>query len=223
MQADPRHVRDVKATSSNPDETDLLDLLGEFGLLWIGTDATWQGPLITAVQAANNAELNAGLGRLLSNLQITDRPVRCHSVAEVGSLTTTIINLCKSAIPAKAAEIQTAMDNLTGGLLWGGVTEADIQALLDAKVAQDAAAALQTIKDNGITAEQSVWTTKQQEAATAHAAIVDPARARLNRAVGWISSFDDTDPAVLQARVDAVVNSVDGNGNEVGNPPQDLI
>lgn len=155
MQADPRHVRDVKATSSNPDETDLLDLLGEFGLLWIGVDATWQGPLIQAVQAANSPELNAGFGRLLSNLQITDRPVRCHSIADVGALTTTITALCKSAVPAKATEIQAAMDNLTGGLLWAGVTEAAIDAVIVAENRRVWAEAVRTRADNAAEAAEA--------------------------------------------------------------------
>ncbi len=90
LQADTRHVRDVMATSDNPNETDLLDVLGEFGLLGITPQAEWTGPLVAAVANEGDATLTDGFNRLLMNLQITNRPVRCNSYASIGALVTAL-------------------------------------------------------------------------------------------------------------------------------------
>ena len=131
LQADTRHVRDIMATSSKASDTDLLDLLGsEFGVLRLSASAEWKGSLVDYFVANPDSPLRDGFELLLTQLQISDRPVRCGSVARIGALTTGLTEICKSLVGDHDA-VQTAMDAITGGLRFAGVTLANVQGLLD--------------------------------------------------------------------------------------------
>jgi hypothetical protein len=165
LAADTRHVRDVMATSSDPNDTDLLDVMGEFGLIGIGDSGGWEGPLVNAILAAGSPVLNEGWQRLKMNLQVTNRPVRCGSNADIGSLVTALTGLAMQAMQAKAVAIKAEMDRLTGGLRFAGVTEADVQALIDAETQRvaDAADALaaQAAAEALETQRMELWQTWQ--------------------------------------------------------------
>jgi hypothetical protein len=142
LQADTRHKRDIMATSSNQAETDLLDLLGsEFGVLRLNSKAEWIGPLVDYFAANPDSPLLAGFELLLTQLQISDRPVRCASIPAIGALTSGITQVV-SALYGDAQAVQSAMDAITGGLRYAGVTEADVAACIDAEVARIAAETL---------------------------------------------------------------------------------
>jgi hypothetical protein len=191
LAADFRHVRDVMATSSDHTDTDLLDVFGEFGLLSVQPDATWTGPLVTAVASQNNEALTAGFNRLLTNLQITNRPVRCGSNASVGYLTTALTQLSMAYMPDSAAEIAAAMLALTGGPKFAGVTEADVQTLIDEN-------AKRIIQATTIASLQDV---------------INPVQSKLNAIDGWLSleSNQALSVADFQALADSLLASVDGN------------
>lgn len=180
---DFRHVRDCMATSSNPDTVDLLDLLQLYQVLRIGSDATWKGPLVDAVAASGDSALQAGFEQLLTNLQITNRPVRCGTYSSIGKLTSAIVALVKSLPEALAVgtadSIQAAMDDLTGGRRFVNVTEQDVIDALAAKQAMDALDAL----DASIAAAEN-----------AH---INPAKASINRTVASVA-------AAYRAAADAV-------------------
>jgi hypothetical protein len=137
LAADFRHVRDVMATSSDHTDTDLLDVFGTYGLLRIKANATWGGTLVDAVAAADNELLTAGFERLLMNLQITNRPVRCGADSNIGYLVTALTGIAQQAVPDQAAAIAADMQALTGGRRFLGVTEADVQAVIDAASTQE--------------------------------------------------------------------------------------
>jgi hypothetical protein len=191
LAADTRHVRDVMATSSSTDDTDLLDVFGEFGLLSVQPDATWTGPLVTAVAAQNNEALTAGFNRLLTNLQITNRPVRCGTNASVGYLTTALTQLSLAYMPDSAADIAAAMLALTGGPKFAGVTEADVQALIDT-------AQKQAIRDAAINDQQ---------------ALITPLQSKLNAMSAWLETeaAQALTVADYQAYADALTGTIDGN------------
>jgi len=144
LQADTRHKRDIMATSSRSNETDLLDLLGsEFGVLRLNSKAEWIGPLINYFAANPNSPLVEGFVLLLTQLQISDRPVRCASVPAIGALTSGITQVV-GALYGDAQAVQSAMDAITGGLRYAGVTTADVQAVIDAEATRLAAETLES-------------------------------------------------------------------------------
>jgi hypothetical protein len=190
LAADFRHVRDVMATSSDPADNDLLDVFGTYGLLRIKANATWGGTLVDAVAAADNELLTAGFERLLMNLQITNRPVRCGADSNIGYLVTALTGIAQQAVPDQAAAIAADMQALTGGRRFAGVTEADVQTLLDENERDEiVATTLGTIQ-------------------AAH----DTAGQRLNNATASLSAehIDGLTLEQLQARCAAVAASADG-------------
>lgn len=178
--ADTRHVRDIKATSSEAKELDMLDLLGsKFRVLLLNDDAGWYGPLVKHMQEldtgngdpddlvnntptqALNAAIRQGFDVLKTNLQITNRPVSCFSDPEIGLLTTIITGKVAVMTAGKTVKIdidgvevdmtaQEAMDHLTGGLLFAGVTEDQLQGLIDAEVVREQKEQLKKTFDSGL-------------------------------------------------------------------------
>ena len=136
LQADTRHVRDIMATSSKPDETDLLDLLGsEFGVLRLNSKAEWIGPLVGYFDANPDSPLAAGFELLLTQLQISDRPVRCGSDAAIGALTSGITSVV-GALTGDVPRVTAAVHAITGGPRYAGVTTADVEACIAAETAR---------------------------------------------------------------------------------------
>ena len=191
LAADFRHVRDVMATSSDHTDTDLLDVFGTYGLLRIKANATWGGTLVDAVAAANNELLTAGFERLLMNLQITNRPVRCGADSNIGYLVTALTGISQQAVPDQAAAIAADMQALTGGLRFAGVTEADVQSLIDDN-------AKRTIQATTIDSLQNV---------------INPVQNKLNAIDGWLSleSNQALSVADFQALADSLMATEDGN------------
>lgn len=140
LNADPRHVRDIKATGADfsKGESDLLHVLAaKFRVLRLKSDATWAGPLVDYF-ASDNADptyqaFKAGFELLLTQLQISNRPVFTHSDAQTGYLATGLTEVIKAIVPAPYTPemVQYEMDTLTGGRMFGSVTEAEVQALID--------------------------------------------------------------------------------------------
>ena len=128
LQANTQHKRDVMAVDFDPKKTDLCDVLERYDLL--------DGSLEAVVTGQNNAQLTAAWEKLKRHMQTVNRVIYCHEKPEIGSLTTLITNLAKVAKPDKATEIQTAMDELTGGRLFAGVTTADVEACIAAETAR---------------------------------------------------------------------------------------
>lgn len=190
LQADTRHKKDIYATSDKPEEVDLLDVLGELGLMYSDASNNWVGPLVTAVEDSDNAVLQAGMGRLYANFKTTNRPVRCYSYADIGFLVSGITATAKDAVSASAEAIQAAMDSLTGGLIWADVTEAEIQAVIDSQARQQAI-------QSCLAGYESAHTT---------------ATANLNNATASLADdqIADLTLAELQARCDAITASGTG-------------
>lgn len=150
LQADTRHVRDIMATSSKAEETDLLDLLGsEFGVLRLSASAEWKGALVDYFAANPESPLKDGFELLLTQLQISDRPVRCGTVAKIGALTSGITQIC-GALLGDAAAVQTAMDAITGGLRFAGVTLNDVESCIAKQTIEPIWAAKQAVVNEGI-------------------------------------------------------------------------
>lgn len=205
LQADPRHKKDIYATSDDAGAVDLLDVLGELGLIGSDRHNNWVGVLPDAVDDSGDALLQAGMGRLYANFKTTNRPIRCYSIPEIGALVSGITATAKTAVPASAEAIQAAMDDLTGGLIWADLTEAEVQAVMDAKAVETAQQAREAIVATALQHFAGITATKQAElnTATEH---LNNARASLDELA--IAGLTD---AELQTRADAVVASSDGN------------
>lgn len=145
--ADTRHKKDIKATGGDAakGDPDLLHVLSaKMGLLFIDENAGWAGDLVDYMTSLpEKDQLRTGFRKLLSVLQLTGRQVYCHSDPATGYLTTAITQVCQTLAdadvnnPYDAAAVQAEMDLLTGGRMYEGVTEADVQAAIDAKAEQD--------------------------------------------------------------------------------------
>jgi hypothetical protein len=131
LAADPRHKRDIMATGSvSPtSDHDLLHLLAaDFEVLRIGSNATWKGPLVDYFEQPDvNAELKAGFELLLTQLQISNRPVFTHGNPKTGFLATALTQVV-GQLHGDSAYVQARMDAITGGKIYAGVTEQDVTA-----------------------------------------------------------------------------------------------
>lgn len=159
LQADPRHVRDVKATGGNikAGEFDLLHVLvARLKILRLGSAAEWKGSLITAVNALDESNpLRIGMEILLSNLQVTGRDVFCHSDPETGGLMTGVTAIAKSIVQGEGAEawqtkVQTELDSLTGGRMFADVTLEEIQKIINQHAIEPVWTAKQAVVEQGI-------------------------------------------------------------------------
>lgn len=132
LNADPRHKRDVNATGGDiaSNELDLLHVLSaRFKVLRIGSDAAWKGSLVAHFDGIDDSDpVKQGFELLLSQLQVNDRKVFCHSDKETGQLTTLLTEVAKTLVvsPYTPEKVQEDMDALTGGKLFSGVTESDV-------------------------------------------------------------------------------------------------
>ena len=150
LQADTRHKRDIMATSSKAEETDLLDLLGsEFGVLRLSASAEWKGSLVDYFASNPDSPLKDGFELLLTQLQISDRPVRCGTVAKIGALTSGITQIC-GALVGDAESVQAAMNAITGGLRFTGVTLADVESCIAKHTIEPIWSAKQAVVNEGI-------------------------------------------------------------------------
>lgn len=167
--ADPRHVRDIMATSSDPAETDLGDLLiSEFGVLRQNTSAGWVGSLAEYCDGLDvsdpaKAALKAGIETLFYNLILTNRPVRCATIANIGSLTTAITQIV-GQLHGDAAAVSAAMDELTGGRLFAGVDAAEVQTVIDSAERAEAYELVISRHNNGAAAALAAFDAGQTPA-----------------------------------------------------------
>ena len=213
MDVIPLYKNDVWATSSVLDQTDIFDILDANGLLWVQADSQyWHGPLVDQISLINNPSLTQGFGRLLNQLQLNDRIVKCGSIPEVADLLTTLTNISKQILPDKAATIQAEMDSITGGLLWSHVSEEDIQNVLDEKAANDLFLLKREVIDSAISTERDRFNSVESSAKTAYDDIVNPARGRFNAAVSWLSSYNlnDHTQSEIEDYASGILNSDDG-------------
>lgn len=182
LQGDTLHVRDIMAVDFDPNKTDLYDVLEQFELL--------DGSLDLTIAAQESDTLSKAWDKLKRHMQTVNRVIRCGSVAEIGLLTSTLTALGMATKPDKAAEIQAAMDELTGGLRYAGVTEAKVQTCIDVEARR------QLIADTLEPIEQASG----------------DAVAKLNNATAELSDghTDGLTITELQARCEAVAASSDG-------------
>jgi len=185
FKSDSRHVRNIMATSTNPDTPDILGILvGRYQLLRLGADATWKGPLADYFAEPNvDQQLKAGFEMLLSQLQISNRRIWCNEVPAQGFLVTAMTQVAAGIVMAMggdAAQLQADMDALTGGLIYANVTE---QHIADARNAHVRAAALA------------------------------PYLARLNAIGGWLTALDTSALTIEEITnyCDGLFSSSDGN------------
>jgi len=129
LQSDPRYKRDIMATGSISPATspDLLHLLAaDFEVLRLSSDATWKGPLVDYFADPNvNQQLKAGFELLLTQLQISNRPVFTHSNPKTGALCTALTTIV-GVLHGDAKYVQSRMDSITGGRIYAEVTEQTI-------------------------------------------------------------------------------------------------
>lgn len=123
LASDPRHVRDVMAVDFDPEKLDLYDVLEHHDLL--------DGKLESEVLATENETIIKAWQKLSRHMQTVNRVVRCGTVPEVGFFASTLTQLAAKAHPEFAGEIAAAMNELTGGVRFAGVTEAVVQELID--------------------------------------------------------------------------------------------
>lgn len=207
LTSDMRHKNDIMATSITADETDLLDLLGStFKVLRLTKDATWTGSLVDYFDANPSSPLKEGFELLLTQLQISNRPVRCGTDPVIGALTYGITQVVAGLVDADtssyvAQDVIDAMNDITGGLLYAGVTEADVQQVIDDKTAKDAADSLQATRDaivnSAIAPIKLSWSNALTKLNNASASLSDP-------------NIRDLTNEELQAKADAVLASEDG-------------
>ena len=161
LAADTRHVRDIKATGATDADVaagrfDLLHVLrSQLRVLRIGTSAEWKGTLVDyfeqptpsdPTEAAQFEALKGGFEELLTSLQLTGQTVYCGSDAATGYLVsamTQLIGTLLGDVPSVTARIHA----LTGGPRYAGITEADVQAVIDQHLADLALAERQAAVD----------------------------------------------------------------------------
>ena len=130
------HVKDIMATSSKIEETDLLDLLGsKYKVLRLTKDATWTGPLVEYFDNFPNSPLKPGFELLLTQLQISNRPVRCTE-QDIGQLVSGITMVVASLVDNDSSsftafDVVQDMEELTGGVKYYGVNIEDVQNSID--------------------------------------------------------------------------------------------
>lgn len=153
-----RHKNDIYATKeeSGPNNPDLLFLLqARYEVLQIGYGAGWEGDLINAIQQTGNTDLENGLKKLLTNLQITGRKVASNSdlTGLTGFLVETIAAIVGDIVEAKGTytkqEVLDDVFTLTGGRIYSNITAQDIQGVKDLKAKEDALNAV-IDKANGV-------------------------------------------------------------------------
>jgi len=153
-----RHKNDIYATKeeSGPNNPDLLFLLqARYEVLQIGYGAGWEGDLINAIQQTGNTDLENGLKKLLTNLQITGRKVASNSdlTGLTGFLVETIAAIVGDIVEAKGTytkqEVLNDVFTLTGGRIYSNITAQDIQGVKDLKAKEDALNAV-IDKANGV-------------------------------------------------------------------------
>lgn len=164
LQAVTRHKRDAYVTTqdSTPANPDLLFLLSSrYRVLRLNKSAEWVGGLVDAIDASQSETLQAAFGELLNNLQITGRKVFAYSdeTGSTGLLIETIAGIVGQITAAAGTYTQQqvidGVNALTGGRLYAGVTEADVQAVIDGKGRDDAYAAI-VAKANAATSQAAL-------------------------------------------------------------------
>lgn len=141
LQADTRHVRDIKATGATESDVeagryDLLHVLrSQLRVLRIGTTAEWKGVLVDyfnqptpsdPVQAVEFETLKAGFEELLTSLQLTGQTVYCGSDAATGMLVSAMTQLI-GVLTGDPTGVKTHIDSLTGGRRYESVTLSDVE------------------------------------------------------------------------------------------------
>lgn len=153
-----RHKNDIYATKeeSGPNNPDLLFLLqARYEVLQIGYGAGWEGDLINAIQQTGNTDLENGLKKLLTNLQITGRKVASNSdlTGLTGFLVETIAGIVGDIVETRGTytkqEVLDDVFTLTGGRIYSNITAQDIQGVKDLKAKEDALNAV-IDKANGV-------------------------------------------------------------------------
>lgn len=145
---------------ANTESVNLLHLLsGRFRVLTQTNTQAWQGPLVDA--GAADPAVQGVLELLFPYLQVKDSQVYCSASPDaagmVDALTAVVQTLAPVIGTGSAQDVQDAVDLLTGGKQYSGITEAEVQAVIDQKVQDDAVDALESdwateLNDTGINA-----------------------------------------------------------------------
>lgn len=123
LQSTPLHKRDAMVTSSDPTETDLLEMLVETKMLWLSpSSAGWEGPLVTyAEDPATDPALRTGLGVLLAYLQTSNRPLPVATKEEFAILFNQMCQVMLG-LGVPQATIDAYVATMTGGRLYADLT-----------------------------------------------------------------------------------------------------
>ena len=137
LATDPLHVRDVTVISSD-DSPDLQDVLViEFEVLSPRENNHWVGSLVTAIAAFDeNDPRTKGFHKLLALMRTPGKVVHCSANPEsgqlIGMLTTLVAGLVSTNGGDKTGDdVRAAMNKLTGGRRYAGVTASQVQAVID--------------------------------------------------------------------------------------------
>lgn len=198
LAADPRHKRDVKATGAdfNAGEIDLLHVLAaKCYVLRLNSKAEWVGPLVDYFNQDINdptfLQLQMGFELLLTQLQVSNRTVFCYSDPATGALVTGLTAIAGSLSPIGPEATQALVDQLTGGLLYAGVTAADVdQAVADEEARLEA----QRLYEEALAAEAEERRIAQEEADAARAAeeaLLAEERAFQEAQLRWITQWNE--------------------------------
>lgn len=140
--ADTRHARDIKATGGNAaaGDPDLLHVLSsKMSFMYLDeVTAGWRGVLIDEMSGRSESDLlRLEFRKLMAITQLTDRPIYCNTFPPTGSVVTGITQLCQALVDNQnyygfynAAMVKAELDMLTGGPIWEGVTQAEIDGLI---------------------------------------------------------------------------------------------
>ena len=144
LNRDPRHHRNAYITGgpANTSSVSLLHLLTvKFRVLFQDSTQSWQGPLVEAAKA--DREIAAVMALLYPHLQVVNSEVFSHNSADSADMLNAITEVVGQLVDddpdteLTADSVRDAVAILTGGRMYGEVTAAEVQDLIDSHAAVD--------------------------------------------------------------------------------------
>lgn len=152
LNANPLHRRNAYITGgpSDTESVNVLHLLtARFRVMWQDKNQSWVGPLVDLAEV--NPSIAQVMGMLYPHLQVKDSVVFCAQSIDSGNMVNVLTAAVCAVLPAgvgTASDVVAAVDLLTGGRIYGSVTEQQVQACINAETDRVTLAGLDKVADD---------------------------------------------------------------------------
>lgn len=149
LQADTRHKRDALLLGGDleKNETDLLHVLAGKLFAYPALMDAYFDAIDLSTADEQTKQIKLGYDSMRVNFTAGNRrPVFANKDAKAGMLVSAITDIVGGLPGMDAATVKAEVDALTGGRLFEGVTEADVQAVIDAKADADRREAIESLR-----------------------------------------------------------------------------